>query len=116
MDQLNLNSLRSKRAQLSSRIGKLGFEIMVALTWLFGAITVYFFLQDGMDGKTGYLFLSATLIIFSLAIWDKWDLQKIKPIKKAKTLDDILEPRLLAEFKRGAKVTPKSAWLAASKE
>jgi ATP-dependent Clp protease ATP-binding subunit ClpC len=116
MDQINLNSLRAQRARLSSAIGKIGFEIMVALTWLFGAASVYFFLQDGLDGQLGYLFLSPTLLVFALAIWDKWDLQKITPIKKAKTLDDILEPKLLAQFKKGAKVTPKIAWQAATKQ
>jgi ATP-dependent Clp protease ATP-binding subunit ClpA len=115
MDELNLNSIRSQKARLSSHIGKLGFEIMAALTWLFGAAAVYFFIVDGVSARAGLGFLSLTLMVFMLAIWDKWDLQNIQPAKKAKTLDDILEPMLLAEFKSAAKVTPKAAWEASVK-
>jgi ATP-dependent Clp protease ATP-binding subunit ClpC len=116
VDQLKLNSLRAQRARLSERIGKIGFELLVALTWLFAAGSIYFFLQDGNNSHLGYLLLSLTLLLFSLAIWDKWDLQKNPPLKYAKTLDDILEPKLLAQFKNGESVTPKLAWRAASKE
>jgi ATP-dependent Clp protease ATP-binding subunit ClpC len=116
MDELNLNSVRAHKARLSSHIGKLGFEILVALTWLFGAITVYLFLAGGANSHGAFAFLSLTLLVFVLAIWDKWDLQKIAPIEKANTLDDILEPKLLAEFKIGGRVTPRVAWQAAAKQ
>jgi ATP-dependent Clp protease ATP-binding subunit ClpC len=98
------------------RIGNIGFEIMVALTWLFGALSIFFFLKDGRSTHAGFGFLCLTLLIFCLAIWDRWDLQQIKPANKAKTLDDILEPKLLAQFTKSGPVTPKIAWRAASKE
>jgi ATP-dependent Clp protease ATP-binding subunit ClpC len=116
MDELNLNSLRAQRARLSAHLGTLGFEVLVALTWLFAALSTLFFFRDGLSTHLGFIFLSLTLIVFCLAIWDKWDLQQISPIEKAKTLDDILEPKLLAQFKKGEPVTPKIAWRAASKE
>jgi ATP-dependent Clp protease ATP-binding subunit ClpC len=116
VDQLNLSSVRAQKARLSAHIGKLGFEIMVAFAWLFAAATIYFFTTGGVDSHAAFAFLSLTLLVFVLAIWDKWDLQKIAPIEKAKSLDDILEPKLLADFKNGGKVTPKAAWRAASKE
>jgi hypothetical protein len=116
MDEINLNSIRAQKARLSSRIGKLGFEVLVALTWLFGALTVYFFLDGGVNSHIAFAFLSITLLVFVLAIWDIWDLQKIAPIEKAKTLDDILEPKLLAEFKNGGRITPKVAWQATTKQ
>jgi ATP-dependent Clp protease ATP-binding subunit ClpC len=110
MDQLNLDSLRAQRARLSARVGKIGFELLVAFTWLFAAVAVYFFLQNGNNSRLGYLSLSLTLLVFAMAIWDKWDLQKNPSHVQAKTLDDILEPKLLARFKKGEKITPKSAW------
>jgi hypothetical protein len=76
MDQLNLDSLRAQRARLSARVGKIGFELLVAFTWLFAAVAVYFFLQNGNNSRLGYLSLSLTLLVFAMAIWDKWDLQK----------------------------------------
>jgi ATP-dependent Clp protease ATP-binding subunit ClpC len=116
MDQLDLNSLRAQKAYLSVKVGKVGFELMVALTWLFASGSIYFFLHDGINSNLGYLSLSLTLLIFALAIWDRWDLQKNPPLTHAKTLDDILEPKLLSQFKKGEEIIPKSAWKAASKE
>jgi ATP-dependent Clp protease ATP-binding subunit ClpC len=116
VDQLNLSSIRAQKARLSAHVGKLGFEIMVALTWLFGLAAVYFFITNGTTTHIGFALLSLTLIVFALAIWDKWDLQQLPPIEKAKSLDDILEPKLLAEFKSSGNVTPKIAWQAASKQ
>jgi hypothetical protein len=103
VDQLNLSSIRAQKARLSAHVGKLGFEIMVALTWLFGLAAVYFFITNGTTTHIGFALLSLTLIVFALAIWDKWDLQQLPPIEKAKSLDDILEPKLLAEFKSSFK-------------
>jgi ATP-dependent Clp protease ATP-binding subunit ClpC len=116
MDELNLNSVRAQKARLSSHIGKLGFEILVALSWLFGAVTVYLFLTGGVNSHAAFAFLSITLLVFALAIWDKWDLQKIEPIENAKSLDDILDTSLLAEFKNGGRVTPRIAWQTATKQ
>jgi hypothetical protein len=116
MDELNLNSVRAQKARLSSHIGKLGFEILVALSWLFGAVTVYLLLTGGVNSHAAFAFLSITLLVFALAIWDKWDLQKIEPIENAKSLDDILDTSLLAEFKNGGRVTPRIAWQTATKQ
>jgi len=116
MDQLNLDSIRVRRARLSAHIGALGFEVLVALTWLFGSTAVLFFLRDGASTHIGFIFLSLTLTVFCLAIWDRWDLQQNKPTQKAKTLDDILEPKLLAQFRKGEKITPKIVWKASSRE
>jgi ATP-dependent Clp protease ATP-binding subunit ClpC len=116
VDKLDLNSLRAQKACLSAQIGKAGFKIMVALTWLLGAVSVYAFITRGMNSHIGYGFLSLTLLVFVLAIWDKWDLQKLPPEKTHKSLDDYLEAGLLASFKKGAAITPRSAWEAASKQ
>jgi hypothetical protein len=87
MDELNLNSLRAQKARLSSHIGKVGFEAAVALTWASAAAAVYFFIKEGASTHAGFGFLSLTLLLFTLAIWDRWDLQNIQPVEKAKTLD-----------------------------
>jgi ATP-dependent Clp protease ATP-binding subunit ClpC len=116
MDQLNLNSLRSQKARLSAKIGKVGFKIMVVLTWLFGIVTVFLFISEGVKTHAGYGLLSLTLLVFALAIWDKWDLQKLPPAKTHKSLDDYLEAGLLARFKKDSVITPKSAWQAATNQ
>src|SRR5664279_225552 len=106
MNELNLNSLRSQKARLSARIGKIGFEVMVALVWLFSALAIYFFVKDGTGSRAGFGFLAVTLFIFALAIWDKWDLQKLPVSISPKSLDEIIEGKLLAAFAKNAKITP----------
>jgi ATP-dependent Clp protease ATP-binding subunit ClpC len=116
VEQLNLDSIRARRARLSARVGKLGFEIMVAASWLFAVLAIINFFNNGTQAHAGFASISLTLVTFSLAIWDKWDLQKIPPQEHVKTLDDILEPKLLAQFKINEPITPKNAWRAASME
>ncbi len=116
MDKLNLNTLRAQKARLSAYVGKVGFEIAVVLVWLFGAGSVYMFIKNGMNNHAGFGLLALTLLIFALAIWDKWDLQKFPVNKSRKSLDEILETKLLASFKKGIKITPQSAWQTATKQ
>jgi ATP-dependent Clp protease ATP-binding subunit ClpC len=110
MDVLNLNSTRAQKARLSARIGNLGFETSVALVWILSFITVYCFFNQGINSQAGFGLLSITLIIFMFVIWDRWDLQKLPPLTPPKSLDDIMEPNLLAKFKKGAAITPASSW------
>lgn len=116
MDSLNLKSLRAKKARLSARISPFGFRVMVAMVWLFGAATIYFFIKSGINSRAGFGFLALTLLIFAVAIWDKWDLQKLPAGESPKTLDDILEPKLLAAMPKNAPITPRTAWQAALKQ
>jgi ATP-dependent Clp protease ATP-binding subunit ClpC len=116
MDELNLDSARAQKARLSAHIGVIGFKILVLSTTFFASLTIYYFLGQGLSGHIGYATLSLTLVMFMLAIWDKWDLQQNPPIEKATTLDAVLEAKLLADFKKGEKVTPKVAWAAAIKQ
>lgn len=115
-DQLNLSSLRARKARLGNRLGKLGLEMLVALIWLLGIASIYFFASSGTDSKDGSLFLGLALLVFALAIWDKWDLQKLPAAKNPSSLDDVLEAHLLASFKKGAAITPKTAWNQAIKQ
>jgi ATP-dependent Clp protease ATP-binding subunit ClpC len=110
MDNINLNSLRAQKARLSVRVGKFGFETAVATTWIFSFITLYCFFTQGINSRAGYLFLSLTLLIFMLAIWGKWDLKTLPPLKTHNSLDDFLDVGLLAGFKKGTTITPRSAW------
>jgi ATP-dependent Clp protease ATP-binding subunit ClpC len=116
MNELNLNSLRARKARLSSRIGKVGFEAMVGLVWLFGLGSIYFFIADRPSpSRLGFLFLGLSLLSFMLAIWDRWDLQRLAPTKVPKTLDEIIEPRLLASFGKRKDLSSQDAWKAAIK-
>jgi hypothetical protein len=114
-DELNLNSLRARKARLSAHIGKVGFESMVALIWIFGLLSIYLLVAHGLSSGKGFLALGLSLLSFSLAIWDKWDLQTLPPAEHPKTLDDFIEPRLLTTFKNGEDLTPRKAWDVANK-
>ncbi len=97
-DELELDSLRARKARLSMRIGKVGFEFMVFGVVLLGLPSIYAFLQGGSMQRAGYGLLGLTLLIFMVAIWDRWDLSKQPPLKTPRSLDDILEARLLGSF------------------
>jgi ATP-dependent Clp protease ATP-binding subunit ClpC len=114
-DKINLNSLRAQKARLSAHIGKLGFETAVGFTWIFGFVCLYCFINQGLNSRAGFGFLSLTLLIFMLAIWDKWDLQKLPPANQRHSLDDFMDAQLLAGFKKNAAITPHSAWQEAIK-
>jgi hypothetical protein len=60
VEQLNLDSIRARRARLSARVGKLGFEIMVAASWLFAVLAIINFFNNGTQAHAGFASISLT--------------------------------------------------------
>jgi ATP-dependent Clp protease ATP-binding subunit ClpC len=116
VNKLNPRSLRAKKARLSLHIGKWSFETLVLLVWVFGAAGIYFLLRGDGNIRLAYIFLGLTLLVFMVAVWDKWDLSNLGPTKDAKSLDGILESRLLARLGKKADVSAHDAWEAAMRE
>jgi ATP-dependent Clp protease ATP-binding subunit ClpC len=115
--EVNLHSLRAQKARLSARIGNLGFKASVTLVWLFSLFSLFLLIQGGLNNNRGfYFFLLLTLISFSFAIWDKWDLSQTPASDKPKSLDDILEAKLLAGFHKKGTYTPQNVWPIATKQ
>lgn len=110
MPELDLQSLRSRKARLAERIGKGGHDLMLVFVLLFllGAMYCLFI---GNLPRIGYFSLALMILVGMPALWYQFDLTKLSPRKPAQKLDDILLAQFLARIK--APVTPKSVWEAA---
>lgn len=64
-------------------------------------------------GFAGLCLSSFTAVI---GLWYRRDLAKLPPNLAPRTLDDILEPKLLARFSKPTPVTPRSTWQAVTLE
>jgi ATP-dependent Clp protease ATP-binding subunit ClpC len=109
--ELKKNSLRSKRAKLADHISLGTWKTVAALGILVGIAGFLLFLQDDWR-RLGYLFLALALLSLILDLWYKRDLANLPPSNPARTLDDIIEPKLLAALLKVETVTPKTAWKA----
>ncbi|MEX0881306.1 MAG: AAA family ATPase [Candidatus Saccharimonadales bacterium] len=113
--ELELNSLRVRQARLASLIGRTGgLWLLVAAAALAVAGIALLIASDSKNLAFGSL--SASSFAAVIGLWYRRDLSKLPPNTPARSLDDILEPRLLARFHKGASVTPRKAWLTASSE
>lgn len=113
--ELNLNSLRARQARLAARIGRTGGLLLLVGSTVLAAIGVAVLLS-AESKNTGFAFLSLSLFAAVIGLWYRRDLSKLPPNAPARSLDDIIESKLLARFKKGASITPRSAWQAASSQ
>lgn len=111
---LNLRSLRARRARMAARIGKKGKQILKFLAFLLGPAGILLFFLSYQ--RIGYALGALALLAVILILWYDRDLKNLPVAANARSLDDILEPGLLAKFKVGGTITPKSAWATASKD
>ncbi len=108
--ELNLKSLRSRRARMSARIGKRGEQALRYTSFVLvvgagaGFVTGY--------GRLSWLALGVGLLASTISFWHRYDLDTLK-VQSGDQLDDILAGDLLAGLK--APVTPETLWLAATR-
>jgi ATP-dependent Clp protease ATP-binding subunit ClpA len=109
-NELNLKSLRTRKARLA--------RMFSAGTVALGNLTVLVLLTAGAYGvsigdmpRLGYFALAAATGLSVLLLWNRYDLKVLPPKLPAKTLDDIMEPRLLANLaKLKQPMTSQSVW------
>src|SRR3990167_5442915 len=110
--ELKLNSQRARQARLAALIGHVGEILLLAgsVVLVVPGVAVWITTEPK---RLAFAFLSLALFAFVIGVWYRRDLAKLQPNPTAHSLDGILEPRLLACFKKGQPATPRSAWQAA---
>lgn len=109
---LNLNSLRAQQARLAAKTGGRTSLLLSLGAGILLAIALGLLLK-GTSNHFGYGCLALALLAAMVELWYRRSLSKLPPNIPARTLDDIIEPKLLARFKKGSELTPQSAWQAA---
>ena len=113
---INLDSVRSKKARLSAKFSKQGDKILIILSILLLVLGGGLILAN-INHRFGYVSLALGLIIF---IWSTWVLEDLSHIPISGTinsLDDFLEPKLLASLRaKDLPLNPKTSWALATKQ
>lgn len=113
--QPNFKSLRARKARLAHHFGPAMTLLakMVLVTLVAAGI---YCLSIGELPRPGYFLLAASVSLAMFLLWNRYDLQPLPPRLPASSLDDIMEPRLLASLS-GVKppLTPRKIWTEAIK-
>jgi len=111
--ELNLKSMRARKARLQLAIGNSGYNGMRIVATLC-LVTCVYCLTVGNLYRPGYFLLAIGLLLSMLALWYKYDLSSLGAVRDPKTIDDQLAPTLLARLH--GQVTPQSLWEASLKD
>jgi ATP-dependent Clp protease ATP-binding subunit ClpC len=107
--ELNLNSLRAKKARMAARVNMIGGKWLVWFGLVIGLVAAIVLLTVNQQ-RVGFGLMTIALICLILGLWYRKDLSELAPNMPASTIDDIMEAKLLASFRKNAIVTPFSAW------
>jgi ATP-dependent Clp protease ATP-binding subunit ClpC len=110
-EELNLVSLRSRRARLSNAIGASGEFLLGIFAAFLGAGGVYCLFFGELE-RVGYLLFAVAGVALMILLWYHYDLKKVPVSQPARQLDDVLDYKLLARLK--APITPQNVWHAVS--
>jgi ATP-dependent Clp protease ATP-binding subunit ClpC len=110
--ELNLTSRRAARARLELTLRRLGARWLAHAGAVLAAAAAAVWFVDG-PARLVSICLAAAAFTAVLALWYRRDLAKLAPQIPPKSLDDFMEPKLLASFKKSPAVTPRAAWNAA---
>ncbi|HXY17885.1 MAG TPA: AAA family ATPase, partial [Candidatus Nitrosopolaris sp.] len=113
MNQLNLRSLRARKARLAASLRPYVYQVSLSLVLVGMAVAAW----GGWSGLNRLPFAAAALALLGLMLvfWYRLDLSQLPPRTPAASLDDILEDTLLGALRKNAPLTPASAWQAACK-
>ena len=90
MNNLNLSSMRAKRARLGNKIGTMGRDLLVLAVFIFGLMALFFGYQYKF-GSLFYLFLAMALTSIVLACWQQYDLSMPAGNLASDKLEDLLK-------------------------
>lgn len=110
---LNTASVRSRKARAADHISEILWRsiLMVLLAFGIGSVALLF---SGTTRPFGFIWLGIAVQASVVVFWYKRDLARLPPKADDKSLDDILESKLLARLSRQQSISPKSAWQASS--
>lgn len=109
----NPDSLRARKARAAAHFSNSAWQFIAVSTLLMGAGSAVLLIFQTTQ-RLGFITLGITFLALSWALWYKRDLKNLPPRTPAQSLDDILEPVLLAQLAKTENLTPQSAWQAAS--
>lgn len=107
MEEIKLNSIRAQKARLAKKIGKQGYEVLVALSFLFivgGASLLYL----GYLDRLGYLGIGLGVTLAIVASWYHLELDPLPT--RGKGVSDILSADVLNLLPKKQKITIKDLW------
>jgi ATP-dependent Clp protease ATP-binding subunit ClpA len=109
-NELNLKSLRTRKARLAHRFSPaltFGGKLALLLLLVAGA----YCLTIGELSQAGYFALAVATGLAILLLWNRYDLKVLPAKLPAKTLDDIMKPALLAKLASIKQpLTPQNVW------
>lgn len=115
-NSVNLNSQRAKKARLATKFGSVSNKFFVILSILILLLGGFLILSD-INLRVGYLAVALGLVIFMWSVWILDDLADIPPNENPGSLDDILEPKLLAAIsKNDLPLNPLNLWKIAQRQ
>lgn len=111
--EVNLKSMRARKARLSGGLGH-GLQKSLGFSTFILVLAGLYCLSLGDLEQLGYLLLAVSDALLMLLLWYHYDLKNIPAKTPPQTLDDIIEPNLLAGLK--SPITPQSAWQTAIRQ
>lgn len=110
---LNLHSSRARRARLAARIGAKGKLILRSIATISGPVGLALIYYE--YARIGFACIALAILCVIIILWYDRDLKNPPVSKTPNSLDEIIEPGLLAKFNKSEKLTPKTAWAAVNK-
>lgn len=110
-EELDLGSIRARKARLARLFGPAGASLCTLLTILLFLAGVYCLSPFGELPRPGYFALAAATGMTIVLLWYRYELKPLPPKLPATKLDDIMEPHLLATLKKLKQpLTPQTVW------
>jgi ATP-dependent Clp protease ATP-binding subunit ClpC len=110
--ELNLNSRRVWQARMAARIGDTVGRALVFGSLAGGLLGVAALLGNAQ--RLGFAVLSGAAAAAMLGLWYRRGLVKMPPNWPPHSLDDVIEPNLLAHLSKISPLTPRSVWQASA--
>ena len=108
-EELRLGSLRSRKARARSRLSRINGRLLIICGGTVATAATFLLLAES-SARPIYGSGALGLALMMAGLWLEQDLKRLAPSKNPKTLDDIIEPALLASFGRDNRPSPKRAW------
>jgi len=108
---LNTNSWRTRKARAAAVVTPTLWRTLQIVILLFGLGGVAMLAIEDTR-RFGYIWLGLAVLAAVLALWYRRDLSDLPPKSPAGSLDDMLEPGLLAALSKVKEISPRSAWAA----
>lgn len=105
--QLNLHSLRAKKARLSRLLGETGYKLIVTLIIAFAASGITMVYLE-VSTRIGYIFFGLGLGLLCLAAWYSKELKNLPP--QGTDLGGRVSVDVLGYLKLNQQLTPSSLW------